>query len=221
MSSHDPGNLNFTQQVAHQPVPVPDHVHQITNQVAPLNFTQEVAPQPQPQSAPDNVTQVTHLVAPQSVPDHVTQATHQDAHNLKTQDQEETVKPVKVETEEGDDFRLPHERHGDEDTMEETSEVEEDQDFVLDDVKIKKHQCDQCDYATDWPSNLSKHKKSVHDKIRLACEECDFTTTNHGVLKKHMNNVHNKERTKRRKGNAVRQLLKCDHCNVSMPYVIR
>ena len=79
---------------------------------------------------------------------------------------------------------------------------------------VKKYKCDQCDYATAWSSNLNKHKKGVHEKIRLHCEECDFMTTNHGVLKKHMNNVHKKG--KKRKGEA-RQVLKCDHCNVSVP----
>ena len=135
----------------------------------------------------------------------------------------EPVKPVKVETED-DDFRLPHERHGEEEAAEDASEAASDDPdwekdpFPEEEVKAKKHQCDQCDYATDWPSNLSKHRKSVHEKIRLACEECDFTTTNHGVLKKHMAKVHDKERARmrQRKGNAVRQLLKCDHCNVSM-----
>lgn len=139
---------------------------------------------------------------------------------------------VKVETEE------EHEGYGVADTMEEISEADQDginmfncdkcefstksktsldshKDSVHDGVK--KYKCDQCDYATAWPSNLNKHKKGVHEKIRLQCDECDFMTTNHGILKKHMNNVHKKERTKRRKGAAVRQLLKCDHCNVSIP----
>ena len=91
---------------------------------------------------------------------------------------------------------------------------------------FKRFKCDLCDYSSDYSSNVNKHKKTIHDKIRLQCEDCEYTTTNYGVLKKHMANVHNKEKHwgKRKhvasqfvepQPKVTRQNLKCDLCNFS------
>ena len=61
--------------------------------------------------------------------------------------------------------------------------------------------CDECDLKTPYLSNLKKHKKYVHEKIRFLCEICnrDFSD-----IKSHMDVVHAKV-----KG------LKCDMCEYS------
>ena len=49
--------------------------------------------------------------------------------------------------------------------------------------------CDQCNLTTPYISNLAKHKKMVHDKVRFPCEICnrDFAD-----IKSHNDVVHAK-----------------------------
>ena len=93
---------------------------------------------------------------------------------------------------------------------------------------FKRFKCELCDYSSDYSSNVSKHKKAIHDKIRLQCEDCEYTTTNYGILKKHMAQVHDKEQPRKRKHvpasqflepppKVTRQYLKCDLCSFTTP----
>ena len=53
--------------------------------------------------------------------------------------------------------------------------------------------CDQCIYETVRKSDLKRHKKTIHDKIKdIKCNynECNFTCSTSSDLKKHINQVH-------------------------------
>ena len=37
--------------------------------------------------------------------------------------------------------------------------------------------CNQCNYKTDDKGNITRHKKSVHDKIKdVKCNQCNYKT---------------------------------------------
>ena len=43
------------------------------------------------------------------------------------------------------------------------------------DNKIKKFECDKCDYKFSTNSNLKAHNKQVHDKIKnFECDKCEY-----------------------------------------------
>jgi KRAB domain-containing zinc finger protein len=50
--------------------------------------------------------------------------------------------------------------------------------------------CAQCNYKTSRESNLSRHTKSIHEKIRYNCDICPYTTTRTNYLKEHIRFVH-------------------------------
>ena len=53
--------------------------------------------------------------------------------------------------------------------------------------------CSKCSYETFDRSNLKKHIKSVHDKIRdYVCCECGFSASTSNILSRHIKCVHDK-----------------------------
>ena len=54
----------------------------------------------------------------------------------------------------------------------------------------KDTQCDQCDYNPTDKSNLSKHKKVVHEGLRFPCNFCEYTSTCRSALKDHISSIH-------------------------------
>jgi len=59
--------------------------------------------------------------------------------------------------------------------------------------KIKDVECEFCDYTCSLNSNLQRHIKSVHNKIKdVECEFCDYTCSQNSDLQKHIKSVHNK-----------------------------
>ena len=50
--------------------------------------------------------------------------------------------------------------------------------------------CDQCDYNSTDKSNLSKHKKAVHEGFRYPCNFCEYTSICRTGLKNHMSSKH-------------------------------
>ena len=89
--------------------------------------------------------------------------------------------------------------------------MKESQDILNENIKDKKERrsfpqdeflsCDQCDLKTPYLSNLKKHKKSVHEKVRFSCDICKREFAD---IKSHIDVVHAKV-----KG------LKCDMCDYS------
>jgi hypothetical protein len=61
--------------------------------------------------------------------------------------------------------------------------------------------CDMCEFKTKFPSNLKKHKITVHEKVKKLCQFC-----NKGFiyLKEHIDTMHSKSK-----------LYVCKHCNFS------
>ena len=53
--------------------------------------------------------------------------------------------------------------------------------------------CDLCEYLSGYKSNLNRHKKIVHHKIKdFECELCDYFCSSNGNLKIHMKQIHDK-----------------------------
>ena len=50
--------------------------------------------------------------------------------------------------------------------------------------------CDQCDYTSMYPSNLSQHIKSKHEGVRYLCDQCDYAGTTSSALKQHKQSKH-------------------------------
>ena len=61
--------------------------------------------------------------------------------------------------------------------------------------------CDQCNHSTPYPSNLKKHKRTVHEKVRALCVVCNQEFAD---LKNHTEVVHEKIKN-----------FKCDMCDYS------
>jgi gas vesicle protein len=69
----------------------------------------------------------------------------------------------------------------------------------------ERFKCDieNCDYTCSINSNLQKHIKQVHNKIKdVECEFCNFTCSTNSNLQKHIKEVHNKIRD-----------FECEFCN--------
>ena len=49
--------------------------------------------------------------------------------------------------------------------------------------------CDQCDFKTGYKQALTKHKISIHDKIKVKCIDCNKVLAK-TVIKRHMNMFH-------------------------------
>ena len=55
--------------------------------------------------------------------------------------------------------------------------------------------CDKCSYETKEESNIKRHIKTVHDKIKeCKCDKCDYVCSRNNTLKIHINTVHDKIR---------------------------
>ena len=55
----------------------------------------------------------------------------------------------------------------------------------------KKHKCEKCSYGAPFQSDLVKHVKVVHDKIKdNVCADCGYAFSEKGALKRHRNMVH-------------------------------
>ena len=66
--------------------------------------------------------------------------------------------------------------------------------------------CDQCDYKSWSRSELAKHVRGVHDKIKAyACDLCPFTTANQSSIARHRSSVHFKQAR-----------YQCPHCDCAM-----
>ena len=56
---------------------------------------------------------------------------------------------------------------------------------------VIQHKCNHCSYVTTEGSNLKRHVKSVHDKIKdIKCDQCSFDTSDKGNLNRHKKFVH-------------------------------
>ena len=54
--------------------------------------------------------------------------------------------------------------------------------------------CDQCKYSTSYKTALTRHIKTVHEKIRnLECEFCDHRFSQKGHLSVHLSSKHGKD----------------------------
>ena len=59
--------------------------------------------------------------------------------------------------------------------------------------RTKNHKCDKCDFKCSNGSDLQRHKKQVHDKIKdQSCDKCDFKFSRAGHLQQHIKAVHDK-----------------------------
>lgn len=59
--------------------------------------------------------------------------------------------------------------------------------------KIKDIECTQCDYKCSRKSSLNIHIKQVHDKIKdIKCPQCDYKCSTKGSLNRHIKMVHDK-----------------------------
>ena len=69
------------------------------------------------------------------------------------------------------------------------------------------HKCGICEYQSDRPSEVKRHKKSVHNtlNIEMKCQHCDFEAEELAELETHLQGSH---------GDAV-QLKSCDKCKFS------
>ena len=57
--------------------------------------------------------------------------------------------------------------------------------------KIKDHVCEQCGVAMSMAANLRDHIRVVHEQIRnFKCEECGYEFSSRSNLKKHMGKQH-------------------------------
>ena len=53
--------------------------------------------------------------------------------------------------------------------------------------------CDKCEYKCSKNSDLTKHIKQVHDKIKdIQCDKCEYKYSSNSNLKQHMKQVHDK-----------------------------
>ena len=67
----------------------------------------------------------------------------------------------------------------------------------------KKYKCKQCSVRVPFRSDLVRHIKNVHDKIKdNVCADCGYATSEKGALKRHRNMVHKMGEKK----------FKCDKC---------
>ncbi len=68
--------------------------------------------------------------------------------------------------------------------------------------KIKDIKCDKCEYTCSNITNLKRHIKSIHDKIKdIKCDKCGFVFSTNENLKQHIKQFHNKIKD-----------FKCDKC---------
>ncbi len=59
--------------------------------------------------------------------------------------------------------------------------------------KIKDRQCPHCEYKCSTNSDLKKHIKQVHDMVRdIQCSQCNFKCSAISSLRRHMKAVHDK-----------------------------
>jgi uncharacterized membrane protein len=59
--------------------------------------------------------------------------------------------------------------------------------------KIKDIECDKCKYKCSENSNLQKHIKQVHDKIKdIECDKCKYKCSSNSNLQMHIKMIHDK-----------------------------
>jgi len=69
--------------------------------------------------------------------------------------------------------------------------------------KIKDIKCDKCEYTCSTNTRLKLHIKSVHEKIKdFKCDKCHYMCSTNGDLKQHIKQVHDKIKN-----------FKCDVCS--------
>ena len=69
--------------------------------------------------------------------------------------------------------------------------------------KIKDFKCDKCEYVCSTICSLKSHIKSVHDKIKdFKCDKCEYVCSITSHLKEHIKAVHDKIKD-----------FKCDKCD--------
>ena len=69
--------------------------------------------------------------------------------------------------------------------------------------------CEKCDYSSEFPSNLKRHKNNVHNSENakvFTCKKCDYSSKNRSGLKRHKNNVHDSENA---------EVFTCEKCDYS------
>jgi hypothetical protein len=59
--------------------------------------------------------------------------------------------------------------------------------------KIKDYECDLCEYKCSDNGHLQTHIKAIHDKIKdYECEKCEYKCSDNGHLQTHIKQVHDK-----------------------------
>ena len=76
---------------------------------------------------------------------------------------------------------------------------------IKDNKKKPTHICPTCEKEFSDPSNLNRHKKSVHLKIKpFKCDQCDMSFCQGNALKTHQNEIHLKKKP-----------FNCSNCNMA------
>ena len=58
-------------------------------------------------------------------------------------------------------------------------------------LKLKDHECQQCDFKSSTNSDLKIHVKHVHLKLKyVECQQCNYKCSSNGSLKMHVKRVH-------------------------------
>ena len=57
-------------------------------------------------------------------------------------------------------------------------------------IHDQKFTCVPCDKEFTYRSNLRKHNKSIHDKIRYNCDQCPYEATTKASLQAHIGSIH-------------------------------
>ena len=74
--------------------------------------------------------------------------------------------------------------------------------------KVTDLECKQCDYKTALTANFVRHIRAVHQRIKdFECRHCDHKTTNKKDLKSHVKAVHQKTHP-REKDKAAKEAIK-------------
>ena len=54
----------------------------------------------------------------------------------------------------------------------------------------RNHECQKCNYKTNYIGDLNNHIKSKHEGVKFPCHQCDFKSTWRKNLMAHVKAIH-------------------------------
>ena len=75
-------------------------------------------------------------------------------------------------------------------------------------------QCDDCNYSSNFLSNLTTHRNSKHEKKVLQCGKCKFKTTWNTSFWNHMRNIHGEHQRRSKYYSEAKEHFLCDGCGL-------